>query len=125
MISISKMIDEQKSRFASVSPALIATASGEHGFDMLKFWASMKDQLPIHYKLFRSVDTALPSEANCERVFSFALSDSRQSLSSLHLEKTVSVAFRWPYFKSSVKMVRAKYDALLKGESAQRQGGVQ
>ena len=50
------------------------------------------------------------------------LSDSRQRLSSLHLEETVSVAFRWPYFKPSVKMIRAKYDALLKGESAQWQG---
>ena len=121
MSSISKMIDEEKSRFAIVSPASIASASGEHGFDKLKFWASMKDQLPIHYKLFRSVDTALPSEANCERVFSFAgrfLSDSRQRLSSLHLEETVSVAFRWQYFKSSVKTIRAKYGAVLKGESA-------
>ena len=66
MSSISKMIDEEKSSFASVYPTSIASASGEHGFDKLKFWASMKDQLPIHYKLFRSVDTALPSEANCE-----------------------------------------------------------
>ena len=109
-------------------PVFFQPQSGEHGFDKLKFWASMKDQLPIHYKLFRSVDTALLSEANCERVFSFAglvLSDSRQRLSSLHLEETVSVAFRWPYFKPSVKMFRAKYDALLKGESAPRQGGVQ
>ena len=86
----------------------------------------MKDQLPIPYKLFRMVDTALPSEANCERSFSFAgrvLSDSRQRLSSLHLEETVSVAFRWPYFKPSVKMIRANYDALLKGESAPWQEG--
>ena len=67
--SISKMIDEEKARFARVSPASIAAASGEHGFDKLKFWAAIKDQLPIHYKLFRIVDTALPSEANCERHF--------------------------------------------------------
>ena len=67
--SISKQIDEEKARFASVSPASIAAASGEHGFDKLKFSAAMNDQLPIHYKLFRIVDTALSSEANCERVF--------------------------------------------------------
>ena len=46
------------------------------------------------------------------------LSESRQRLSSLHWRRL----FLLLYFKPSVKMIRAKYDALLKGESAQWQG---
>ena len=123
--SISSVVEEEKKKFANLPKSVVSDSQSEHGFDKLKFFATQKDSLPIHYSMHRVIDSALPTEANTERVFSFAkriLSDDRQSTSSEHLQALVSVACLWKYFKPSLEAIRKEYNSLLKAESASKKG---
>ena len=41
-------------------------------FNVIKFWVKMEPRLPLHSALACRVYCALPTEANCERVFSLS-----------------------------------------------------
>lgn len=45
----------EKKKFANLPKSAVSDAHGNHGFDKLKFFASQKDLLPIHYQMHRVV----------------------------------------------------------------------
>ena len=73
-------------------------------FNPLLFWDKLKMRFPLHYLLAMRVICNLPTEANCERVFSAAggtMSHLRRSLGSKNLEAMVIVG---AYFKTHDKL---------------------
>lgn len=67
-------------------------------YKVLDFWVKYHQQLPIHFLLACKTYSVLPTEANCERVFSFAgrvASALRTKLGSDMLEFLVRVPLRW------------------------------
>ena len=70
-------IELERRVYDAISPDDIALgmhtgSDGSVHFNVLKFWDKMKGRLPLHATLAFRVYAALPTEANCERVFSMA-----------------------------------------------------
>ena len=107
-------VEDEKRRFSSIPISLVAPfITSDNRLDKTKFFAANKDDFPLHYHMFRVVDTAMPAEANCERVFSFAgriLSDERLSLSADVFQAMVRVAHLWKYFKPESSAIKSEYE---------------
>ena len=81
-------------------------------FDVLQFFANHQKTFPVHYVLALIFFGVLNSEANVERVFSYAggvMSSSRASLSALMLEAMVIVAKNADSFPFTTEELYDKY----------------
>ena len=109
--SVSRAVERE--RFSSITKKDMKKATDARGkFDVLQFFANNQKTFPVHYVLALIFFGVLNSEANVERVFSYAggvMSSSRASLSALMLEAMVIVAKNADSFPFTTEELYDKY----------------
>ena len=109
--SVSRAVERE--RFSRITKKDMKKATDARGkFDVLQFFANHQKTFPVHYVLALIFFGVLNSEANVERVFSYAggvMSSSRASLSALMLEAMVIVAKNADSFPFTTEELYDKY----------------
>ena len=109
--SVSRAVERE--RFSRITKKDMKKATDARGkFDVLQFFANNQKTFPVHYVLALIFFGVLNSEANVERVFSYAggvMSSSRASLSALMLEAMVIVAKNADSFPFTTEELYDKY----------------
>jgi hypothetical protein len=112
--SVSRAVERE--RFSRITKKDMKKATDARGkFDVLRFFADHQKTFPVHYVLALVFFGVLNSEANVERVFSYAggvMSSSRASLSALMLEAMVIVAKNADSFPFTTEELYEKYHDL-------------
>ena len=109
--SVSRAVERE--RFSRITKKDMKKATDARGkFDVLRFFADHQKTFPVHYVLALIFFGVLNSEANVERVFSYAggvMSSSRARLSALMLEAMVIVAKNADSFPFTTEELYDKY----------------